>query len=483
VKIEMKGNNSKFDSEIREKLGKLESSGAESNWALMLGKLMDEGVSDMEDFDAEISNSLQKAAVAVATQQMDWSSFESKLDELEVQEDVSFDRFIKSNLDSITPPLSNNSWVDFYRIYQNYLFVRRNVIASRVLELSYIVMVFLFLGSFDFTTLWETDTQEDIVLEDSNFGNYISSEVFPAEGSLIPISTQDASVVKPPVVINLQESYTSQAIPFEAQLISVNEDNKSDFSIEPISKLVDRSPSLPVDESIMELVIQDDLILALHLDEPISNSEKVFLASVYYGHSAVVKRNLLSTVPNNIVDGQFWSTNYAGIDLAFQRGGFEFSTGINYKKNAPMQQLIRDEIRQAQEISLVGFPINLKFFLLPNNKALRPFLRFGSTSSLVIDTEQENLELVAFTSEQAKNTGSRAPVEQKPDLNDFKQLYLSFDLGVGLEKQLNSGVILFMDADYKHFMNNFRTEFTAPSYYMLDNFSARVGGRWTIGNR
>ena len=92
MKIEMKGNNSKFDSEIREKLGKLESSGAEPNWALMLGKLMDEGVSDMEDFDAEISNSLQKAAVAVATQQMDWSSFESKLDELEVQDDGNFDR-------------------------------------------------------------------------------------------------------------------------------------------------------------------------------------------------------------------------------------------------------------------------------------------------------------------------------------------------------------------------------------------------------
>ena len=479
----MKGNNSKFDSEIREKLGKLESSGAEPNWALMLGKLIDEGVSDMEDFDAEISSSLQKATVAGATQQMDWSSFESKLDELEVQDDGNFDRFIKSNLDSITPPLSNNSWVDFYRIYQNYLFVRRNVIASRVLELSYIVMVFLFLGSFDFTTLWDTDTQEAIVLEDSDLGNYISSEVVHADRSIILQNSSDVSVIEPPIIINSQKSYVSQTIPFEAQLIPVVENNNSGSATKSISKLLDKPFSLPVEESIMDLVIQDDLILALQLEEPVSNSKKVFLASVYYGHSAVVKRNLLSTIPNNIVDGQFWSTNYAGIDLAFQRGGFEFSTGVNYKKNAPMQQLIRDEIRQAQEISLIGFPVNLKFFLLPNNKALRPFLRFGSTSSLVIDTEQENLELVAFTSEQAKNNGSRAPIEQKPDLNDFKQLYLSFDLGVGLEKQLNSGVILFMDADYKHFMNNFRTEFTAPSYYMLDNFSARVGGRWTIGNR
>ena len=96
---------------------------------------------------------------------------------------------------------------------------------------------------------------------------------------------------------------------------------------------------------------------------------------------------------------------------------------------------------------------------------------------------REDLELVEYPEDKYSHSIARNTIEDKPDLSDFKQLYLSFDLGFGVERQLNSGTILFIDADYKHYMNNYRTEFMNPSYYMLDNISARVGGRWFIGQK
>ena len=484
----MQLNNSIFDDLFRKKLDQLDAESTGMNWDDMLNKLSDSGLTDLDADEIGLHNVVAGSAVSgFGAQESDWDLFEQQLSEAETESDTQFDSYIKSSLDKVTPSLANNSWNDFYLIYRNYISLRRSIFTSRILELVYVGLIFVFMGNLDYTIFYEKDSmpisaseheQEAIVsdIESRDFSGFNGINNTVVTSSNLPEEPFVAAVF----VDQAQES-NDESVPGLNELTINKEVYKSELVVEIPAQntaLLTRNKELiqvdyPNNTSNNAMIIPES-----------SKKRKLFLISAYYGHSAALENSWDYSLSN--LNWDFSSrSKFMGMEIGIRKGIFEFLTGVNLRENVSMEEIYADEIRFVDRISVIQVPASLKLFLNRENTHSKPFVRFGGSGSFVVFAESgEESPLNIKESEKPSTGGPRAADgPSAPALDDFKQLYFSLDLGLGYEYQFNSGVSLFMDVDYRYFLNNYKTTVINPNYFMLNNVSGRLGGRVLLGSK
>lgn len=486
----MQLNNSIFDDLFRKKLDQLEAESTGMNWDDMLKKLSDSGLTDLDIDEIVLHNMVAgSAATGFGAQESDWDLFEQQLTEAETESDTQFDSYVKSSLDKVAPSLANNSWNDFYLIYRNYIGLRRSIFTSRILELVYVGLIFVFMGNLDYTMFYKKDIMPISSLE--NEQEAIISDVeandFSGFDGINNAFNYSSNLSDEPIVAAVLVDQIKESI--EATVSDVNEpsiDNEGARSA-----------------SVQEIPVQTNTILLATSKEPIqleypsntssnaiqilepNKKRKLFLVSAYYGHSAALENSWDYSLSN--LNWDFSSrSKFIGMEIGIRKGIFEFLTGVNLRENVSMEEIYADEIRFVDRISVIQVPASLKLFLNRENIHSKPFVRFGSSGSFVVFAEsgEESPLNIKGPEKPSTNGGQRVSDEPSaPVLDDFKQLYFSLDLGLGYEYQFNSGVSLFMDVDYRYFLNNYKTTVINPNYFMLNNVSGRLGGRVLLGSK
>lgn len=486
----MQLNNSIFDDLFRKKFDQLRADKTWMDWDEMLSQLSESGLTDLDDADIELHNKIAGIpSVDKAIQKSNWDQFEQQLSEAEIQSDEKLDHLVKSSLDKLSPPLANNSWNDFYLIYRNYINLRRSIFMSRFLEVTYIALIFVLMGSLDYSILWEeSQLDADQLKKETAFEDDVS--VYK-ELAFVPNDpgTGDAIISE---LVNTNDNQLETALSAdeieEITLVSETSDNeilleqplrtskaiaelKNDISLEADSKgnisLTEQSNS-----------VAEQLVYSL-----VQKKQRLILVSAFYGTSAPFQNGLGYGLSNLNLDYTSRST-FAGFNFGFQKGILELTTGVNYRRNVSMGRSFYDRYSFVEDISILELPASVKLFFSSNNTNSRPFLRFGGSGSFVVQVDNGD-EGSSNGAELAKEENTIRGASSSVDtyLSDFNQLYFSLDLGLGYEYQFNSGLSLFMDLDYRHYLNSYKAATVNPSYYMLNSISGRLGGRFIIGSK
>ncbi len=485
----MQLNNSIFDDLFRKKLDQLDAESTDMNWDDMLNKLSDSGLTDLDADEIGLHNVVAGSAFSgFGAQESDWDLFEQQLTEAETASDAQFDSYIKSTLDKVAPSLANNSWNDFYLIYRNYISLRRSIFTSRVLEFLYVGLIFVFMGNMDYTMFYEndimpissTDKEQEVFIADTD------SDDFSGSNGIDNVLNSSSNLSEEPTI----------AVVFVDETEESNDRIVSDFNEASIdmeaSKFV-AAQKIPI-QTTPALIASNEEPIQVAYPSNTSNSSiiipeankkrKLFLVSAYYGHSAALENSWDYSLSN--LNWDFSSrSKFVGMEVGIRKGIFEFLTGVNLRENVSMEEIYADEIRFVDRISVIQVPASLKLFLNREKTHSKPFVRFGGSGSFVVfaDSGEESPLNIQEKEKPTTGGGRVSDGPSAPVLDDFKQLYFSLDLGLGYEYQFNSGVSLFMDVDYRYFLNNYKTTVINPNYFMLNNVSGRLGGRVLLGSK
>ena len=485
----MQLNNSIFDDLFRKKLDQLDAESTGMNWDDMLKKLSDSGLTDLDADEIGLHNVVAGSAVnGFGAEESDWDLFEQQLAEAETESDAQFDSYIKSSLDKVAPSLANNSWNDFYLIYRNYISLRRSIFTSRVLELVYVGLIFVFMGNLDYTMFYENDImpislsekEQEVFIADTDSNDFTGSD------GIDNVPNSSSNLLEEPTIAIVSVDKTEES---NDRIVS----DLDEASIDMEATRFVAAQKIPV-QTTPSLITSSEETIEEEYPRNTSNSStvipeankkrKLFLVSAYYGHSAALENSWDYSLSN--LNWDFSSrSKFVGMEVGIRKGIFEFLTGVNLRENVSMEEIYADEIRFVDRISVIQVPASLKLFLNRENTHSKPFVRFGGSGSFVVfaDSGEESPLNIKETEKPTTGGGRVSDGPSAPALDDFKQLYFSLDLGLGYEYQFNSGVSLFMDVDYRYFLNNYKTTVINPNYFMLNNVSGRLGGRVLLGSK
>lgn len=483
----MTKHSSKFDATFRDQLNNLPLDNSTMSWDAMFERMSAMGLSDLELNDIQIQQKLNAADAEATVSNPDWNAFEQILDNEEQVSNSIFDQGVRSKLNQVSPIYTSNSWDDFYFIYRNYISLRRQWFLSRFIEFSYLIILFIFMGSMDFN-FGDTDVEQGALIIQENatdeFVERTNSGITALPPQITTVAVSDNKLIANNAIYSVadesarvDDSSQDKPIVIADRVYSVSIGNDI-----PVQSLVNQFSLLhlnqrPIFNQSLELPEQTALITV--------NSPVQVLFGLYYGHTAIFKSSIKEGLLQSIDYDQFMLSNFIGFDLAVKKNKLEYFAGVQYRENTNMQEIYQDEVRSVEAVQVLQVPVGIKFAFGNEAKKGRPYAKFGSTASIVVQAEPEaEYPLNVSDSRSALPAPSTSKEEDiappAPVLDDFKNGYFSLDMGIGYEYQFTDFGRLFMDIDYRYQVNNFKTTVINPNYYLRDNLSIRFGGRFII---
>lgn len=483
----MTKHSSKFDATFRDQLNNLPLDNSTMSWDAMFERMSAMGLSDLELNDIQIQQKLNAADAEATVSNPDWNAFEQILDSEEQVPNSIFDQGVRSKLNQVSPLYTSNSWDDFYFIYRNYISLRRQWFLSRFIEFSYLIILFMFMGSMDFNFGDKNIEQGALVIHQNATEEFVEQN----NSGITALPPQALSIEESndkPTVNNVVYTVADESVlvdEFIQDQPTVPSEKVSSASIEdeiPVQSLVNSFSLLsitqrPVFNQSFELPEQTALITV--------KPPAQVLFGLYYGHTAIFRSSIKEGLLQAIDYDQFMLSNFIGFDLAVKKNKLEYFAGVQYRENTNMQEIYQDEVRSVEAVQVLQVPVGIKFAFGNESKKGRPYAKLGSTASMVVQAESEAEYPLNVTEDRSALPAPNAPKEADvvppaPVLDDFKNGYFSLDMGIGYEYQFTDFGRLFMDIDYRYQVNNFKTTLLNPNYFLRDNLSVRLGGRFII---